>query len=499
MSDVDAGRRDITFTQEHLDLFSALSRDRNPLHLDPDHARRTPYARPVFFGVAGVLAALGIWADGRPFRLASLRAVFDQPLFTGIDYTVEWTGRDRRVELRILKGNQSRTRITFRWEDLGEPEGTAGAGPAFRPLTEARLRTRAELPVSPVTLDAYPYEPDWTQAGPFQERFGLALAQWPRQQLAGLLFASYFIGMDCPGSQALFADLKFSFDPAAGAGAAFQASGLTLGFDDRFSLLNVSGSGGSGCAFTLKAFLRPAPVVHSLAEVRAGVGAATAMSGQRVLITGASRGFGAVLAKTFALQGADVALNYRSGHTEAAAIQAELTPCPGRTVLLPGDLGRRDDCARVCTDAAARLGGLDLLVFNASPAIEAKPFLAQTAGEALGFVQDSLALLVNPLQELLPALQPGATVVYISSIYVLEPKAPFSHYLAAKGAAEGLLRGLAEEFKHLRFIILRPPRMLTDQTNTPYDQDPGVSPITVARNLLKALDDADATPGLSEL
>jgi NAD(P)-dependent dehydrogenase (short-subunit alcohol dehydrogenase family) len=478
----ESGTRELRFGPEHSALFSALSRDRNPLHLDPDYARRTPYGRPVLFGVAAVLAAIGAWADGRRFRLTRLRAVFDQPLFTGVAYTLAWTGRDRRVELKLLKGSQARTRISFQWEAQGGPEPPAAPLP-FQPLAAARERTGADFPAA---LEAGPYEPDWSLAGPFQEAFGLRLDQWPRAQLTALLFASYFIGMDCPGRQALFAELKFSFDGAA----AFQPGRVSLGFHPGFNLLEVAGDGPA--RFTLKAFLRPGPVLYPLAEVRAGVGASAAMSGRKVLVTGASRGFGAVLAKAFALQGADVGLNCRPGHAEAAAVLAELAECPGRALLLPGDLGRPEDCARVAAQAAAGLGCLDLLVCNASMAIEARPFLAQSTEECLGFVRDSLALLAGPLRELLPGLKPGATVVYVSSKYVQSPRDQFSHYLAAKGAAEGLVRGLAEEFKHLRFIIFRPRRMLTDQTSAAYDPDPGVSAVAVARELLEVLNGAEA-------
>jgi NAD(P)-dependent dehydrogenase (short-subunit alcohol dehydrogenase family) len=485
----ESGRMELSFTPEHAALFSALSGDRNPLHLDPGYARRTPYGRPVLFGVAAVLAALGAWAGGRRFRLSGLRAVFDQPLFTGIGYTLAWTGQDGRVELKLLKGSQVRTRISFRWEAPGAP-GQPAAPVPFQPLAAARERAAADLPA---TLEDYPYAPDWSQAGPFQERFGLGPDQWPPAQLAALLFASYFIGMDCPGRQALFAELKISFHGTA----AFRPGNLALSYHPGFSLLEVAGSGAT--AFTLKAFLRPGPVLHPLAEVRAEVGASAAMAGRKVLVTGASRGFGAVLAKALALQGAEVGLNYRSGHAEAEAVLAELGPGPGRALLLPGDLGRSADCARVALAAAAGLGSLDLLVCNASPAIEARPFLAQTAAECLGFVQDSLAMLVGPLRELLPGLKPGATVVYVSSAYVRSPQAQFSHYLAAKGAAEGLVRGLAEEFRHLRFIIFRPPRMLTDQTSAPFDPDPGVSAITVAKQLLEVLMRAKTDSGLTEL
>ena len=65
----------IRFERADLDLFSAASHDRNPLHLCDQYARRTAYGEPVVFGIFGALAALGCLGNrwGQPLRSAGAR------------------------------------------------------------------------------------------------------------------------------------------------------------------------------------------------------------------------------------------------------------------------------------------------------------------------------------------------------------------------------------------------------------------------------------------
>src|SRR4051812_13015531 len=76
----------LRFREEHLEAFSRLSYDVNPLHRNEAYARRTPFGERVIFGVASVLTLLGVWAGGRPFRLRRLEAQFRKPLFVGREY-----------------------------------------------------------------------------------------------------------------------------------------------------------------------------------------------------------------------------------------------------------------------------------------------------------------------------------------------------------------------------------------------------------------------------
>jgi NAD(P)-dependent dehydrogenase (short-subunit alcohol dehydrogenase family) len=96
-------------------------------------------------------------------------------------------------------------------------------------------------------------------------------------------------------------------------------------------------------------------------------------------------------------------------------------------------------------------------------------------------------------------MAPGGTIIHVSSIYTLAPPPKFAHYVAAKSAVDGLLRALAQEHPSLRFVNLHAPRMLTDQTNLPYDTDPPVSAISVAMQALAAIAALPAEPNLHDL
>ncbi|QKW07687.1 SDR family oxidoreductase [Streptomyces sp. NA04227] len=87
-------------------------------------------------------------------------------------------------------------------------------------------------------------------------------------------------------------------------------------------------------------------------------------TGRRVLVSGASRGLGRALAHAFATNGDKVAVHYGSRAEEATATLAAL-PGDGHT-LVGGDLSTPDGAAIVASQAAERLGGIDVLVNNAA-------------------------------------------------------------------------------------------------------------------------------------
>jgi NAD(P)-dependent dehydrogenase (short-subunit alcohol dehydrogenase family) len=107
------------------------------------------------------------------------------------------------------------------------------------------------------------------------------------------------------------------------------------------------------------------------------------LAGKTALVTGGSRGIGKAVARALAQEGVDVALVARGrGALEAAA--AELAAATGRTVVaLPGDTGDDASVRSVVAAAAARLGGLDILVNGAAPTGGAAPPLAELRDEAV--------------------------------------------------------------------------------------------------------------------
>lgn len=89
------------------------------------------------------------------------------------------------------------------------------------------------------------------------------------------------------------------------------------------------------------------------------------LAGKAVLITGASTGIGATLARGFAAQGALVGLHYNSSSEAAHAVATEIEAAGGSVVLLKGDATRADDMARVVAEAVTAFGKLDGVINNA--------------------------------------------------------------------------------------------------------------------------------------
>ncbi|KAH8752169.1 putative short chain dehydrogenase [Hyaloscypha finlandica] len=87
---------------------------------------------------------------------------------------------------------------------------------------------------------------------------------------------------------------------------------------------------------------------------------------RKVLVTGASRGLGAVIAKAFAEEGCDLAITYLGSKDKAEAVAADIRSSTGRkVVVLQAELSLVPECERIIDEAVKGLGGLDIVVSNA--------------------------------------------------------------------------------------------------------------------------------------
>lgn len=91
---------------------------------------------------------------------------------------------------------------------------------------------------------------------------------------------------------------------------------------------------------------------------------AAPLDGRRALVTGAARRTGRALALALGRAGADVAVHYRSSREEALAVVAEIQALGRRAVAVQADLADAEHAERAAGEAAAALGGIDILVNN---------------------------------------------------------------------------------------------------------------------------------------
>jgi NAD(P)-dependent dehydrogenase (short-subunit alcohol dehydrogenase family) len=487
------------FTAAQLQAFERLSFDVNPLHVDAAYARRTQFGQVVVYGLCAVLHALGEWAKGRSFRLSSINANFARPLFLHEDYQLEITEADGAITAIYRKGETHHAKIKFLAVMEMEHASPRTDG---NPIRTSELRSLSVHPM-PETVDRPEIHYSIRSGDGMSSHFGLDAHQLPREQLNALVWSSYFVGMEYPGRQALFAELGFTFSPAP---AGNESAGLTLRdvqgrFDDRINQVTITGRGTGIDRFEIKAFRRPEPVEYSRAVLtEAARGLERAFEGKKVLITGAGRGFGAVMARMLAICGARVLLNCREDSPEVRAMAQEQMGQVGTIEVLAADIGSKDGMLKLCEGIRRSGGGLDYLIANAFPTVGFRRFSEQEPGEFLNSVGRSLVLTNGLLSSCFPLLSSDATLVAISSIYTEKPQPGFTHYITAKSAVEGLFRGLSCEYPKHRFIIARPPRMLTDQTNLAFDRTPPVPAPTVAHDLLSRLiSPRGSTPNLQEV
>src|SRR6187402_2452077 len=89
------------------------------------------------------------------------------------------------------------------------------------------------------------------------------------------------------------------------------------------------------------------------------------LAGKITLVTGASKGIGAAIAKHLAAAGASVVVNYASSKAGADKVVAEIVADGGKAVAIHGDVSKPTDIPRFVNEAKAAFGHLDILVNNA--------------------------------------------------------------------------------------------------------------------------------------
>jgi 3-oxoacyl-[acyl-carrier protein] reductase len=191
------------------------------------------------------------------------------------------------------------------------------------------------------------------------------------------------------------------------------------------------------------------------------------LQGKVAVVTGASKGIGAGIAKSLAAAGAAVVVNYASSREGADRVVADITKAGGKAIAVQGDVAKAADVERLFTEAKKAYGRLDVLVNNAGiyqfaplEELTEELFHRQFNTNVLGLLQASREAVKHFGAD-------GGSIVNISSVASQLGLPGSSVYAATKGAVDTITQVLAKELapKKIRVNSINPGGVETEGTH----------------------------------
>ena len=187
------------------------------------------------------------------------------------------------------------------------------------------------------------------------------------------------------------------------------------------------------------------------------------LQGKIAIVTGASSGIGAGIAKAMGAEGATVIVNYASSQSGADAVVASITAAGGKAVAVQADMSNSADVVRLFDLVKSDHGKVDVLVNNAGVAVF--EMVAEMTEDAFHkqFNVNVLGYFLA-IREALKVFKDGGSIINISSILSTDPYLASSVYAATKGAVDTMTFALARELGGRK---IRVNSILPGHTNTP--------------------------------
>ena len=192
------------------------------------------------------------------------------------------------------------------------------------------------------------------------------------------------------------------------------------------------------------------------------------LTGRVAIVTGASKGIGAAIARELAAAGAAVVVNYAGGREGAETVVSEIKTAGGKAVAVQADVAKLEDVQRLVGQTVKAFGAPDILVNNAGvyafaplEEITAASFHQQFNTNVLGLLQVT--------QETAKHFNPkGGSIINISSVVSQKDIPGSSVYAGTKAAVDTITRVLAKELggRNIRVNSINPGMIETEGTHT---------------------------------
>ena len=468
--------------------FARLSGDFNPLHVDPVQARRLQFGSTICHGVHLVLKALeGAACAGLliPSRIQTIETVFAGSVPTGSEVRVEVIELPGSTRVRLVASIHERPVFTARI-DLAEGMPAGGAADvALPPDREPEEPVPPHCPAFPSDAEPVNLAVPLAVNRDLMRQLFPALAEQPHgpQLVADLCASTRIIGMECPGLHSIYSQFKLARRKQFAQTQTGEMGFVLQRADPRFRSVRIAVAGG---AFegTLHAFFRAPPVSQASLSALLALVEPDRFTGQRALVVGGSRGLGELVAKLLLAGGADVALSFARGRTDAEGLRQE-AGASGKTLeVLQIDASK--PLAEPVTSRLANMG-LTHLYYFATPQIVKNAGAGWNSGLFDNYCRlyvDGFASIVDCVAKA-PRRDGVLTVLYPSTVFLDSSEPGFAEYCAAKAAGEELCRHLVSRHA-LQMHQPRLPRLKTDQ-NSSFLGVEGSDPLLLMLDLLQSM------------
>jgi len=188
------------------------------------------------------------------------------------------------------------------------------------------------------------------------------------------------------------------------------------------------------------------------------------LDGKVAVVTGASKGIGAGIAKQLAAEGASVVVNYASAKSDADKIVDEITKVGGKAVALQANVAKKSEVQRLFTETEKAFGKIDILVNNAG-VYEFVPLEEVTEQQFHRmFDTNVLGLLLTTQEALKHFNAKGGSIINIGSLASTLTPPTAVVYNATKGAVDAITRTLAKELgqRKIRVNSINPGMVITE-------------------------------------
>ncbi len=190
------------------------------------------------------------------------------------------------------------------------------------------------------------------------------------------------------------------------------------------------------------------------------------LQGKVALVTGASKGIGAGIARELATAGAAVVVNYASDQTGAQSVVDTITTAGGRAIAIQADVAKSADVAWLFERAEAAFGALDILVNNAG-VYQAMPVAELTEEEFHRQINVNLLGPLLTIRESLKYFSPdGGSIINIGSVASRSHSPGYSIYCASKAGLDAMTGVFAKELapRRIRVNSVNPGATLSEGT-----------------------------------